>query len=111
MPLNQLNSTSFDEMIYNKGQACLVIFSRKTCHVCQKVVPVLEELQQKYEGKFAFSYVDSEENTALFQRFSLKGVPQILYFSEGEYRGKQTGLVDEELIEEKIATILEANPL
>jgi len=108
MPLQQLNSTTFEEMIYDKGKPCLVIFSRKTCHVCKQVVPLLEELQPKYEGVFGFYYVDIEENAGLFQRFSLKGVPQILYFNEGEFQGKQAGLVDEEKVEEKIAAIQEA---
>ncbi|MEL7564847.1 MAG: thioredoxin family protein [Dehalobacterium sp.] len=108
MSLQQLNANTLEEIVYDNGEPCLVIFSRKTCHVCKQVVPVLEELQPKYEGKFGFYYVDVEENAGLFQRFSLKGVPQILYFNNGEYRGKQAGLVDEEKIEEKIATILEA---
>lgn len=108
MSLQQLDATTFEEMIYDKGKPSLVIFSRKTCHVCKQVVPLLEELQPKYEGKFGFYYVDVEESTGLFQRFSLKGVPQILYFSEGEFRGKQAGLVDEEKVEEKIAAVQEA---
>ncbi|MEL7564830.1 MAG: thioredoxin family protein [Dehalobacterium sp.] len=108
MPLQQLNAITFEEVIYDNGEPCLVIFSRKTCHVCQQVVPVLEELQPKYEGKFGFYYVDVEENASLFQQFSLKGVPQILYFNNGEYRGKQAGLVDEEKVEEKIAAVQEA---
>jgi thioredoxin 1 len=108
MSLQQLNTNTFEEIIYDNGEPCLVIFSRKGCHVCKQVVPVLEELQPKYEGKFGFYYVDVEETASLMQRFSLKGVPQILYFNDGEYRGKQAGLVEDEKVEEKIANILEA---
>jgi len=107
MSLQQLNANTFEEIVYENGEPCLVIFSRKTCHVCKQVVPILEDLQPKYEGKFGFYYVDVEENASLFQRFSLKGVPQILYFNEGEFRGKQAGLVDEEKVEEKIAAVQE----
>lgn len=70
-------------------------------------MPVLEELQPKYEGKFWFYYVDIEENTNLFQRFALKGVPQILYFNGGEFHGKQAGHIEEDKIEEKIVNTLE----
>lgn len=106
MPLQQLDSNRFEEIIYDNGEPCLVIFSRKTCHVCQGVVPILEDLQPKYEGKFGFYYVDVEEDKALFQRFSLKGVPQILFFKEGEYEGKLSGHVEEEQIDEKIIDVL-----
>ncbi|MGE4272511.1 MAG: thioredoxin family protein [Desulfitobacterium sp.] len=108
MSLEQLNPTRFEEIIYDNGDPCLVIFSRKTCHVCKEVVPVLEDLQPKYEGKFGFYYVDVEDEKALFQRFSLKGVPQILFFNEGEYQGKMAGLVEEDKVEEKIAEVLGA---
>lgn len=106
MALEQLKPDSFDEIIYDSGEACLVVFSRKSCHVCKEVVPMLEELQPKYEGKFGFYYVDVEEDKSLYQRFSLKGVPQILFFNEGEYQGKMAGKVEEEAVEDKIAEIL-----
>ncbi len=108
MSLQQLNAAAFEEMIYDKEKPCLVVFSRKNCHVCKQVVPLLEELQPKYEGAFGCYDVDIEENVDFFQRFSLKGVPQILYFSKGEFQGKQAGLVDEEKVEEKIAAVQEA---
>ncbi|WP_434512196.1 thioredoxin family protein [Desulfitobacterium sp. AusDCA] len=108
MSLQQLNSNRFEEIIYDNGEQCLVIFSRKTCHVCQGVVPILEELQPKYEGKFGFYHVDVEEDKALFQRFSLKAVPQILFFKDGEYQGKLAGAVEDEQVIDKIAEVLES---
>lgn len=106
MSLAQLNASRFEEVIYDNCEACLVIFSRKGCHVCKEVVPMLEELQPKYAGRFGFYYVDVEEDKNLFQRFSLKGVPQILFFNEGEYQGKMAGNVEDEEVEEKIAEVI-----
>lgn len=107
MSLEQLNSSRFEEVIYSKGEPCLVIFSRKSCHVCQGVIPILEDLKPQYEGKFGFYYVDVEEDKSLYQSFSLKGVPQILFFKDGEYQGKLSGAVEEEEVEERIADVLE----
>lgn len=108
MSLQPLNPNSFEEIIYDNGEPCLVVFSRKDCHVCKEVVPILEELAPKNDGKFGFYYVDVEEQKALFQRFSLKGVPQILFFKDGEYQGKLAGAVDEEKVSDKIAEVLES---
>jgi len=108
MSLQQLSSNRFEEIIYDNCEPCLVTFSKKTCHVCKEVVPMLEELYPQYEGKFGFYYVDVEENKNLFQRFSLKGVPQILFFNKGEYQGKLAGNVEEEKVEDKIAEVLGA---
>ena len=108
MSLEQLNANKFEEIIYDNLESCLVIFSRKDCHVCKDVVPVLEELQLQYRDRFGFYYVDVEEDKNLFQRFSLKGVPQILFFKEGEYQAKLAGAVDEDKVMDKIEEVLES---
>lgn len=108
MSLQQLDSNAFEEIIYDNGEPCLVIFSRKNCHVCNEVVPMLEELQPQYAGKFGFYYVDVEEDKNLTQRFSLRGVPSVVFFNEGELQGKLAGNVEEEAIAEKISDVLGA---
>lgn len=108
MSLEQLNANKFEEIIYDNLESCLVIFSRKDCHVCKEVVPLLEELQPEYLDKFGFYYVDVEEEKNLYQRFSLKGVPQILFFNEGEYQAKLVGAIDEDQVIDKIAELLES---
>ncbi|EKQ56827.1 MULTISPECIES: thioredoxin family protein [unclassified Clostridium] len=107
MSLQHINSNQFDEIIYDNAEPSLVIFSRESCTICQGVVPILEDLKLKYDEKYSFYYVDVEEQKNLFQRFSLKGVPQILFFKEGEYKGKLTGHVEDDQIEEKISEIFE----
>ncbi|MCB8815860.1 thioredoxin family protein [Desulfosporosinus shakirovi] len=108
MSLEQLNANSFEKIIYDNEDSCLVIFSRKSCHVCKEVVPVLEELQPQYRDRVGFYYVDVEEDKNLSQRFSLKGVPQILFFKAGEYQAKLAGAVDEDEVIDKIAEVLES---
>lgn len=106
MSLQQLHANRFEEIIYDNGEPCLVIFSRKNCHVCKEVTPLLEELQSHYEGKVGFYYVDVEEDKNLTQRFSLRGVPSLFFFNDGTLQGKLAGTIDEEQVKEKIANVL-----
>lgn len=106
MSLQQLNSERFEEIIYDNGEPCLVIFTRENCHVCKEVIPRLEDLKPQYEGKFGFYSVNVEEDKNLFQRFPIKGVPSILFFNEGQLQGKLAGNVEEDEVVEKIADIL-----
>lgn len=108
MSLQQLSSNRFEEIIYDNGEPCLVIFTRQNCHVCKEVIPRLEDLRSQYEGKFGFYSVDVEEDKNLSQRFPLKGVPSILFFNEGTLQGKLAGNVEDEEVEEKIAEVLGA---
>lgn len=108
MSLQQLDGKSFEEIVFEEEEACLVIFSRATCHVCESVIPALEIIQPKYANKFGFYNVDVEKDRDVFLKFSLKGVPQILFFKNGELQGKISGDATEDRIEEKITTVLEA---
>lgn len=107
--MEQLNAAAFDEKVYDDCENCLVMFTRKTCHVCQQVHPKLEELAEDadYAGKFGFYEVDVEEQPTLYQRFSLKGVPQVLFFSDGEFVGKMAGDHDLDAFADKIDDIID----
>ncbi len=103
--LKKLASEEFEKIVYGKEEPCLVVFMRKTCHVCEEVVPILEEMEADHKEKCSFYAVDVEEQKQLFNSFSFKSIPQILFFRDGEYRAKLAGLVEEEAIEESISRI------
>lgn len=104
--MEDLTAQNFDDVIYDDGEPCLVLFSRKSCHVCQSVHPKLEEVEEDYKGKFGFYHVDVEDERNLFNRFSLKGVPQVLFFNDGEYVGKMAGDHEVEEYEDKIDSVI-----
>lgn len=94
--MKKLNSRAFEEYIENDGETCLVIFSRKSCHVCKGVHAVLEDLEGDYKGKMPFYEVDVEEEAALFEKMMMKGVPQVIIFDNGEPVEKLAGNHEED---------------
>ena len=105
MQLIEINAEAVDEVI-NDNRPCLIVVSKENCHVCEEVVPRVEELAEKFEGKVLFYYVDVTEDKDILKKYSLKGVPQILFFQDGAFCGRLAGNVDEENIEEKITELL-----
>jgi thioredoxin 1 len=75
----------------------------------KRIVQILEELEPGYAEILGFYYVHVEEHPALYQRFSLKGVPQILFFKDGEYQGKLSDKVKDDPVEEKIFELYKLN--
>ena len=94
--MKKLNSRAFEEYIENDGETCLVIFSRKSCHVCQGVHAVLEDLEGDYKGKMPFYEVDVEEEAALFEKMMMKGVPQVIILDNVEPVEKLAGKHEED---------------
>lgn len=105
--MKKLDQETFDEIIYDECEPCLVIFTRQSCHVCQAVKPKLTELEADYGDRFGFYMVDVEEQPKLFQRFGLKGVPQVMFFRDGEFTAKLAGEKDLEAYEKQIIQILD----
>lgn len=108
MSLQHLDANQFDEVVYDNAEPSLIIFSRESCNICQGMVLLLEDLQSRYNTKYNFYYVDVEKEKNLFHRFSLQGVPQILFFKEGEYHGKLSGQVVNTQVEQKIVEVFNA---
>lgn len=105
MSLTNLTKDNFDDIIYDEAENSVVIFSTKTCAICKMVKPILAKLSDKYAREYKFYQVDAEENMNLFNRFSLSGVPQILFFEDGELKGKLSGKITAQTVEQKLQTL------
>lgn len=100
--MDKLDQRAFEELVEEEEQSCLVLFSRKSCHVCQAIHPILEGLEAEFPD-FPFYQVDVEEQPALFQHVGGKGVPQVLYFAHGETSARLVG----EHTEDEYAELIE----
>lgn len=90
--MEELNQLLFETRVEEDGQPCVILCSRKSCHVCQAVHPVLETLEQEYRPRgLAFYHLDVEEQADLFQQLRGKGVPQVLCYGDGELKSRLVG--------------------
>ena len=66
--METLNRVAFREIVEDDGEPCLVIFSRKSCHVCQAVHGKLDSLEGEYPD-VPFYEVDVEAEPELQAKF------------------------------------------
>ena len=92
-----LDQELIDEKLTKNHENCVILFSKKGCPICQQVTPIIEELEQEYsDSDVHFYHVDSIKEKELMSKMFLKGVPQVLFFKDGDFRGKYAGIRDEE---------------
>lgn len=103
--MKKLNAAAFSEIVEEEGDPCLVLMSRTSCHVCKAVHPKLESLEKDYPS-FPFYEVDVEEQPGLLPKYHLKGVPQTLFFDDGEMKYVITGDAPEDEFAEKIEDMM-----
>lgn len=99
--MKKLNAVAFNEIVEEDGQRCLVLFSRKDCAVCKSVHPKLEGLESDYPD-YPFYEIDVEEQPRLLPKYRLKGIPQTLFFDNGEVKAVITGDASEDDFADKI---------
>lgn len=83
--MEDLTGESFEQKIIAEKATGLILFGKETCPICQEVHPLLEEIEEGYVGKpFRFFYVDAAVETTLFKDLGLHGVPNTLFFQNGQ---------------------------
>ena len=105
MTVEKLSKILFEEIVDGEGEACLVLFSRESCHVCKGLKVLLGDLEQEYPD-LPFYTVDVEQERELFARFGLKGVPQTLFFRDGEQVARISGEAEEGEFIDQIEALL-----
>lgn len=58
---------------------CIIDFYADWCGPCKMVAPVLEELQEEYDGKLNIYKVDTEDQRELAAMFGIQSIPSLLF--------------------------------
>lgn len=106
VPLPSITVENFDLLTFDSVIPVLVFFGAERCHVCKELLPTVEEIADELATKMNFYWVDVDKYKSLSNRFRLRGIPQILIFSDSEIKERIGGLAEKEEILEKIDSVL-----
>jgi thioredoxin 1 len=101
-----VNDATFDREVLQSEQPVLVDFWAVWCGPCKAVAPIVEGIAQTYAGKLKVAKVNVDENPATPSRYSIRGIPTLLFFKGGKVADQIVGFVPQEAIEEKIQRLL-----
>ncbi|MBO7584451.1 MAG: thioredoxin [Bacteroidales bacterium] len=104
MELN-ISDSNFDAIL-NEGLPVMVDFWAPWCGPCRRVSPIVEELAGEYEGKVKICKCNVDENDAIPMKYSIRNIPTILFFKNGELVDRLVGAVPKQEIEDKIKSLL-----
>ena len=77
-----LNESNFQEEI-SKG-VVLVDFWAEWCGPCQMMLPILEELSTRMEGKAKIAKLNVDENPNIAAQFRVMSIPTLIIFKDGQ---------------------------
>lgn len=88
------------------GQPVVIDFWATWCGPCQKLIPLIDELDEKYGDKVLIGKLNTDENDEVASKYNVRGIPTVLYFKGGELVNRLSGSVPFSKLEEKIMEIL-----
>lgn len=94
-----------DEM--SKEQPCVVEFWMNGCAACARFASTFGELAQEYEGRANLVAIEARENMSASQEHSIRGVPTVIAFKNGQEVKRTTGAKSLEEMREWLEPVLE----
>ena len=89
----------FDKVISGTSAPVLVDFYADWCGPCKIIAPIVDEVAQAHAGALVVLKVDSDRAPHLSERFSIRGIPTLLVFRNGQESGRHVGLAQRRQLE------------
>jgi thioredoxin 1 len=96
-----VNSAEFETAVANG--VVLVDFYADWCGPCKMIAPILEQIQDEYEGKLEIIKVDVDAEGGLAQKYSIMSIPTLMLFKDGDVVGQVLGFQAKPMLKQFIS--------
>ena len=100
-----INDKNFGEMIKSTDKMVLVDFWAAWCGPCRQLAPALEDASNDLQDKIVVFKINVDENPEAASRYSVRALPSILFFKNGELVNRQVGVLPKSKLYEKIEDV------
>ena len=91
--IKNLSLDNFDNEISSSNVPVLVDFWAEWCGPCKMLGPILEEISKDLNDKLQVVKINLDENQDLAMKYSIRSIPTLLLFKEGELIDTKVGLL------------------
>lgn len=104
--VGNVSDNSFQEEVLGSELPVLVDFWAPWCRPCKAIAPLLEEVAGEYEGKIRILKMNVDENPKTPAEYKVQGIPNLVFFKNGEKVERLIGNVPRDQLVEVINKIV-----
>ena len=91
--IGSVSDDLFEQEVLNAEIPVLVDFWAEWCGPCKAISPILDDIAPGYEGKLRIVKMNVDQNTATPAKYSVRGIPTLLLFKDGNLEATKVGAV------------------
>ncbi|MCX5921768.1 MAG: thioredoxin [Candidatus Dependentiae bacterium] len=97
---------NFEKEIAQSTKPVILDVYATWCGPCQQMMPVVEELENELGNTYKFAKLNVDEAREISIKYGVTSVPTFIFIKNNVVKGKETGYMSKEELQEKIETLL-----
>lgn len=102
--MKEINSASQLEQLKNGEKPLLIDFYADWCGPCQTMLPIVDELSQKYDGEVEIVKINIDKQRELAREFGVRSIPSLFFIEKGQIKEHLVGLQTKGLLDSKLGS-------
>ncbi len=102
----RVDDADFDEIILGSDKLAVVDFWADWCEPCHVMAATVQFLAEDFDERVVVAKLDVEENATIPERYTLLGVPTLIFFRNGAEIDRHTGIISIGQLSERVEVLL-----
>jgi len=92
------NDENFEQEVLKSDKPVLVDFWAEWCAPCRMIAPTVEAIAEEYADRAKVGKLNVDENLSVPGRYSIRGIPTLLLFKNGQIQEQIVGATSKSAI-------------